>query len=224
MPKRQRTPEEVEIEIHPSPAEALFPALSIEEELGLLRCPDPIGPRILVAAMVGGDNSFIPEGMRKSTEINFLVGKRLVSPGFGTWSYPCGLLERGERIMTCAFRVVFKQTRLQVEPELILRTTENVTEGEHYITIFVFCGLPADDKKRVEKFDRESTGWHWSTLTKEDAEKMRRGEEPGKPVFAPLVTLYDEEETRSIDWETEPGIPDWRYRTGLRTYYIEERQ
>ncbi|KAI0451325.1 hypothetical protein F5B21DRAFT_487584 [Xylaria acuta] len=182
-----------------------MPASRMNAELGLLRRPEPAAPRILVAGMVAGTDTDIPEGMPKSRGINFLVGKRLVAPGSGTWSYPCGLLHGGERILTCASRIVREQTGLEVTAEDIIRTTENVIEGEHYVTFFVFCGFPAD-QTQLSMDKPEGTDWHWSTLTEEDAEKMRCGEEPGKPVFAPLVNLYDEQETRSIDWDREPGI------------------
>ncbi|KAI0535607.1 hypothetical protein GGR58DRAFT_478385 [Xylaria digitata] len=203
MSKRPRT-EKADQEEHP--AEDLLPASSIQTELGLLRRPEPAIPRILVAGMVGGYDDNIPEGMPKSRGINFLVGKRLVAPGSGTWSYPCGLLQSGERILAGASRIVREQTGLEVTGEDIIRTTENVMEGEHYVTLFVFCGFP-DDKKQLSTHNNvEWTDWHWSTLTEKDTEKIIYGEEPGKPIFAPLVNLYDDEETRPIDWGREPGI------------------
>ncbi|KAI8944312.1 hypothetical protein F4801DRAFT_599984 [Xylaria longipes] len=196
MPKRPRTQKADQEEL---------PASSIQTDLGLLRRPEPAVPRILVAGMVGGCDDDIPEGMPESHGINFLVGKRLVAPDSGTWSYPCGLLQSGERILKCASRIVREQTGLEVKAEAIIRTTENVIEGEHYVTFFVFCGFPGEPKQ-LSMDNPEWTDWHWSTLTEEDAEKMSCGEKPGKPVFAPLVNLYDEEKTRSIDWDREPGI------------------
>ncbi|KAI0556169.1 hypothetical protein F4679DRAFT_578290 [Xylaria curta] len=216
MPKRRKTQkadreekcrkvQKTDQEEHP--AEDLLPASSIQTDLGLLRCPEPLPPRILVAAMVAGSDDDIPEGMPEGGGINFLVGKRLVAPGSGTYSYPCGLLRSGEKIFTCASRVVREQTGLEVEAQAIIRTTENVMEGEHYVTIFVFCGDPEEeDKKNLSMDNPEGTDWHWSTVTKEDTYKMRRGEEPSKPVFAPLIDLYDEKKTRYIDWDREPGI------------------
>lgn len=35
---------------------------------------------------------------------------------------------------------------------------------------------------------------------------MIYGEDPKEPLFAPLVSLYDEEKTRYINWDREPGI------------------
>ncbi|KAI0183096.1 hypothetical protein EV127DRAFT_475427 [Xylaria flabelliformis] len=199
--KTQKTDQEEQ------PAECLLPASSIQTDLGLLRCPEPLPPRILVAGMVPGHDNDIPEGMPKQGGINFLVGKRLVAPGSGTYSYPCGLLQSGEKIFTCASRVVREQTGLEVKAQDIIRTTENVMEGEHYVTIFVFCDEPEEqDKKNLSMDNPEGTDWHWSTVTEKDTGKMREGKEPSKPVFAPLVDLYDDKKTRYIDWDREPGI------------------
>ncbi|KAI1127291.1 hypothetical protein F5Y10DRAFT_292895 [Nemania abortiva] len=203
MPKRRRTQKADQEEHVP---EDSLPTSSAQTELGLLQGPKSSPPRILVAGMVGGCDDDIPEGMPEGGGINFLVGKRLVAPGSGTWSYPCGLLQSGERIFTCASRIVREQTGLEATAEDIIRTTENVIEGEHYVTLFVFCGFPADKKLLSMDNNAEWTDWHWSTLTKDDARKMSRGKKPGKPVFAPLVSLYDENETRYIDWDREPGI------------------
>ncbi|KAI1284003.1 hypothetical protein F5Y07DRAFT_393939 [Xylaria sp. FL0933] len=175
MPKRQRTEETDE------KAENSSPASGIQTDLGILRCPEPAAPRILVAGMVAGTDEDIPEGMDESGGINFLVGKRLVAPGSGTLSYPCGLLQSGEKIQTCASRVVLEQTGLIVKPEAIVRTTENHNHAEW------------------EK-------WHWSTLEEQNVHAMIRGKEVDEPVFDPLVNLYDEIKTRSIDWDREPGV------------------
>ncbi|KAI1740673.1 hypothetical protein F4680DRAFT_465261 [Xylaria scruposa] len=217
MPKRRKTPEadeqeeeEEEEEEEEDTAEDWedWPSDEIiHTDLGILRRPEPIPPRILVAGMVAGTDEDIPEGMREGGGINFLVGKRLVAPGSGTYSYPCGLLQSGEKIFTCASRVVHEQTGLRVKAQDIIRTTENVMEGQHYVTIFVFCGFPKEeDKKNLSMDNPEGTDWHWSTITEEDTSKMRRGKEPSKPVFAPLVDLYDHNKIRYIDWDREPGI------------------
>ncbi|KAI1299910.1 hypothetical protein F5Y03DRAFT_365117 [Xylaria venustula] len=108
--------------------------------------------------------------------------------------------------MTCASRVVGEQTGLEVEGEDIIRTTENVIEGEHYVILFVFCGFPDDKKQLSTENNPELTDWRWSTHIQQDAVKESRGKKPGKPVFAPLVSLYDKGETRCIDWDREPGI------------------
>ncbi|KAI0415328.1 hypothetical protein F5X98DRAFT_376925 [Xylaria grammica] len=203
MSKRPRTLESHEVE---QTTQGSPPASEIETELGLLCGPASAPPRILVAGMVGGDDTCIPEDMPPSRGINFLVGKRLVAPGSGTWSYPCGLIQSGERILTCAARIVREQTGLDVTGEDIIRTTENVMDGEHYVTVFVFCGFPSGGQKPSMDKNPEWADWHWSTVIDEDAMDMSRGEEPGKPVFAPVVSLYDSSETRSIDWDREPGI------------------
>ncbi|RWA05636.1 hypothetical protein EKO27_g9467 [Xylaria grammica] len=224
MPKRPRTLESDQEEHF---TQGLPPASEIETEIGLLRGPASAPPRILVAGMVGGDDTCIPEDMPPSGGLNFLVGKRLVAPGSGTWSYPCGLIQSGERILTCAARIVREQTGLDVTGEDIIRTTENVMDGEHYVTVFVFCGFPSGGQKPSmvrnvaslilviivtnqtdcgQDKNPEWADWHWSTVIYKDAVDMSCGKEPGKPVFAPVVSLYDSSETRPIDWDREPGI------------------
>ncbi|KAI1353617.1 hypothetical protein F5Y01DRAFT_276660 [Xylaria sp. FL0043] len=200
MTKRQRTEETDE------KAENSSPVSGIQTDLGLLRRPEPAAPRILVAGMVAGTDEDIPEGMDGSGGINFLVGKRLVAPGSGTLSYPCGILQSGEKIQTCASRVVLEQTGLVVKPEAIVRTTENVMEGEHYVTFFVFCGFPEDKTPIKTHNHAEWENWHWSTLEEQKVHATIRGEEVYEPVFDPLVNLYDESKTRSIDWDREPGV------------------
>ncbi|KAI0427347.1 hypothetical protein F5Y09DRAFT_34419 [Xylaria sp. FL1042] len=155
--------------------------------------------------MVGGDDSYLSEDMPESGGINFLVGKRLVALGAGTWSYPCGLLQSGERILTCASRIVREQTGLEVTAQQIVRPTERVIRGEHYVTLFVFCGFPADRKSLTDN-NAEWRDWHWSTYTKEDAVAMSRYEKVDEPVFGPLIDLYDTQKTREIDWDREPGL------------------
>ncbi|KAI0813226.1 hypothetical protein GGR55DRAFT_676876 [Xylaria sp. FL0064] len=189
MPKRQRTEEADEKAENSSPASGIQTDLGVRcirpgahtrvspiyLTLGLLRRPEPAAPRILVAGMVAGTGRDIPDDMDGSGGINFLVGKRLVAPGSGTLSYPCGILQSGEKIQTCASRVVLEQTGLVVKPEAI----HNHAEWE---------------------------GWHWSTLEEQNACAMICGEEVAEPVFDPLVNLYDENKTRSIDWDREPGV------------------
>ncbi|KAI0408041.1 hypothetical protein F4802DRAFT_550296 [Xylaria palmicola] len=202
MPKRQRAETANKEDLR----KESLPTSSIQSDLGLLRLPDLPGPQVLVAGMVGGDDSDIPKGMPKSRGINFLVGKRLVAPGSGTYSYPCGRLQSGEPILACASRIVREQTSLKVEAEATIRTTENVIEGEHFITFFVFCGFPDGEDQLKKDNHTEGEDWHWSTLIEEDAIAVSRGEKPGKPVFAPPVNLWDSHITRDIDWDREPGI------------------
>lgn len=43
-----------------------------------------------------------------------------------------------------------EQTGLEVEAEEIIRTTEDAIEGEHYITLFVYCYLLTEQRLQVQ--------------------------------------------------------------------------
>lgn len=126
---------------------------------------EPPAPRIGVGVLV----------MRND---RILLGQRAGSHGAGTWAPPGGHLEYGESIEQCAIREVAEETGL-----CILNVTHGpytndvfVSEGKHYVTLFVTSDCPTGDPELLEP--SKCTSWQWFSWS-----------QLPEPLFAPLSTL-----------------------------------
>ncbi len=112
-------------------------------------------PRIGVAAIIKRDNKI-------------LLGKRKGSHGEGTWSFPGGHLEFGEKVSECAKRETLEETGLDIKNvSEIKTTTEDFFEAEqkHYITLYVFADYISGEAKIMEPNKCTEWGWFsWSNL------------------------------------------------------------
>ena len=59
-------------------------------------------PKVAVAVLVGRDG-------------RLLLNRRAIEPGLGSWSFPSGYVNRGERLEEAAAREVLEETGLEVE-------------------------------------------------------------------------------------------------------------
>jgi len=90
-----------------------------------------------------------------------LLGKRKGAHGSGTWSFPGGHLEYGERVEECAKRELIEETGLEMGEFLSGPYTNDVfqDEGMHYITLYV-VGRWKNGKPRICEPDK-CDGWEW---------------------------------------------------------------
>jgi 8-oxo-dGTP diphosphatase len=63
--------------------------------------------------------------------------KRSGSHGLGTWSPPGGHVEFGESVLETARRETMEEIGTEIENLEVLGFTEDVAEGNHYITVWV---------------------------------------------------------------------------------------
>jgi 8-oxo-dGTP diphosphatase len=117
----------------------------------------------------------------KGRQTYVLIGKRKGAHGAGTWAFPGGKLEFGESIAHCAFREVFEETGIRIDPKKLERApfdfTNDVFEEEvlHYITIFLIAELPKRVEPKLKEPDK-CEGWSWYPF----------GRDPSKPLPDPL--------------------------------------
>ena len=119
-----------------------------------------------------------------------LMGLRKGSHGAGAWSFPGGHLESGETIFECASRELREETGIARDPEHSFRklTYTNdifVSEGKHYITIYVETDWSGDTPWPEVMEPQKCTIWRW-----QDA--------PPSPLFLPIENLLKD------------GFPIWR--------------
>lgn len=96
-----------------------------------------------------------------------LLGKRTGSHGSGTWQFPGGHLEYGERVEDCAKRELFEETGLTIRHLRSGPYTNDFFKAEqkHYITLFVIADydsgvLTVKEPKKCEKW----AWFNWSQL------------------------------------------------------------
>ncbi len=82
----------------------------------------------------------------------FLMGKRVSSHGYGTWSIPGGHLEFGEAWEEGARREVLEETGLAITNIRFLAATNDVfeSEGKHSVTIWVFSDYESGKPEILE--------------------------------------------------------------------------
>ncbi|KAJ3999255.1 NUDIX hydrolase domain-like protein [Lentinula boryana] len=131
-------------------------------------------------------------------EGQFLLGKRAGSHGHGTWALPGGHLEAGESFEDCAAREVLEETNLKIQNIRFLTATNDVmvTEGKHYVTIWVACEM-VDVQAAPENLEPEKCEkWEWVNWVKMKRWAKAHEPEEGKStdtgprtLFLPLLNL-----------------------------------
>lgn len=92
---------------------------------------------------------------------NVLIGQRINSHGTGNWSFAGGHLEYGETIEECAKRELLEETGLIAESIHLGTWTNDIIDGKHYVTLFVFVD---DFKGEVQLIEpHKCLGWQWSS-------------------------------------------------------------
>ena len=107
-----------------------------------------------------------------------LLGKRKNAHGNHTYNFPGGHLEFGEEIETCAKREVLEETGLIITKTIVGPFTNDIfiSEGKHYITIFVVCVSDQGEPKVLEPDKCEEWNWYeWCKLP--------------QPLFIPIANL-----------------------------------
>ncbi|HAA02178.1 MAG TPA: DNA mismatch repair protein MutT [Syntrophobacteraceae bacterium] len=111
-------------------------------------------------------------------EGRILLGRRKSSHGSGSWSCPGGHLEFSETIEDCAKREVYEETSILIGNIRYGPFTNDVfvSEGKHYVTLFVFADYAAGMVQVREPEKDECWSWHsWDNLP--------------QPLFLPLQNL-----------------------------------
>jgi 8-oxo-dGTP diphosphatase len=107
-----------------------------------------------------------------------LLGKRRNAHGEGTWCFPGGHLEFGERVEDCAAREVLEETNLRFKDPRMGPFTNDIfsKEGKHYITLFVIADYASGELKLMEPEKCERWEWFgWDKLP--------------RPLFVPIENL-----------------------------------
>lgn len=109
-----------------------------------------------------------------------LLGKRLSAYGLGTWGFPGGGLEFGERPEACGIRELEEETGLKVASveKVFYCTTLCPESGDHYVTLFVEAKNVEGEPTVCEPLKCESWEWFkWNELP--------------EPLFLPTQALIE---------------------------------
>ncbi|HJW97333.1 MAG TPA: NUDIX hydrolase [archaeon] len=96
-----------------------------------------------------------------------LMGKRKNAHGKGSWCFPGGHLEFGEKIEDCARREVLEETGLKIKSMKIKAFTNDFfrKENKHYVTLYVVADFHSGKVKLMEPEKCERWGWfEWDRL------------------------------------------------------------
>lgn len=110
-----------------------------------------------------------------------LLGKRKNSHGAGTWSFPGGHLEFGERVEDCAIRETSEETGITIKNIKRETFTDDIFKNEekHHVTIFVSADYNGGELKVLEPEKCEKWDWFkWDALP--------------EPLFLPIKNLIEQ--------------------------------
>lgn len=127
---------------------------------------------------------------------NIFAGRRKNSHGAGTIALPGGHLEMYETWEECAIREVKEETNLNIHNVSFGHVTNDpmVTEGKHYITIFMTAEVSDDIAEPQNMEPHKCDGWlsySWDDLNRLQTEKQ---------LFGPLKHLLIEKPKAILDF------------------------
>lgn len=125
------------------------------------------GPRVGVATLVFRDG-------------RLLLGRRLKTPGYGSWQCPGGLLQSGETVFDCARRETLEETGMDIDALRAGPYTDNhfAEEQLRTITLYVVADYVGGEAVAVEA---QGVEWQWFDL-----------DQLPQPLFLPLQLLLDQ--------------------------------
>lgn len=92
----------------------------------------------------------------------FLLGKRKGAYGDGTWAFPGGHLEYGEKLADCARRELFEETGMTAD-DFKFRTVLNLKNFNKHYVIIGFSAINPRGEPTVKEPERCSE-WGWFSL------------------------------------------------------------
>lgn len=111
----------------------------------------------------------------------FLMAKRKVAHGGGSWGLPGGHLEFNESWEDCAIREVMEETGVNIKNIRFVTATNDIfeKEGKHYVTLFILSDYDYGEVslKEPENFDE----WRWVS--------WREIKNLNKELFVPVANL-----------------------------------
>lgn len=88
-----------------------------------------------------------------------LLGKRRGAHGSGCWQFAGGHLEFGEEVEACAVRELAEETGLKALSLSLGPWVNDIIDGKHYITLFVYIDQFEGEPQLLEPDKCE--GWEW---------------------------------------------------------------
>ena len=90
-----------------------------------------------------------------------LLGKRTnPNHGYGTWDFPGGKVNFGEKPEDCVLREAMEETGVKVKSIKFFSLTNDIfDEKRHYITLFYTCKIESGEPKGMEP--ERCDGWEW---------------------------------------------------------------
>jgi len=140
----------------------------------VIKCKNPEGIRTMEQEQrpkVGVGVIVIKDG-------KILLGKRKGTHGEGSWAFPGGHLEFGERLEDCAKREVMEETGITIKNIKKLTFTNDIfkEENKHYITIFMTANHDSGEPMIMEPEKCECWEWYdWNNMP--------------SPLFLPIENL-----------------------------------
>jgi len=118
-------------------------------------------------------------------EGKILLGRRKGAHGAGNWSFAGGHLEFGESVEECAKRELNEETGLIAQSMRLGPWVNNIIEGKHYVTLFVFVNQFIGEPLLLEP--EKCEGWHWFDSNQLPA-----------PLFPSIVSLIQQNELKTF--------------------------